>query len=168
MGLVLEKGEQGQIREDRTGQREPLETRSGRSRVEPGDLLKYGLIPEFVGRLPVLATLEDLDEAALKKILTEPQNALLKQYKALLATEGVTVDFTEDAIDRLAQRACDVNAQTENIGARRLHTLLEKLLEDLSFDAPELEEKQVTIDAAYVEAKLAEIAVNRDLSQFVL
>ena len=126
------------------------------------------LIPELQGRFPIRVELTALKKEDFKKILTEPQNALLKQYKALLATEGVTVDFTEDAIDRLAQMACDVNAQTENIGARRLHTLLEKLLEDLSFDAPELEEKQVTIDAAYVEAKLAEIAVNRDLSQFVL
>ena len=126
------------------------------------------LIPELQGRFPIRVELTALKKEDFKRILTEPQNALLKQYKALLATEGVTVDFTEDAIDRLAQMACDVNAQTENIGARRLHTLLEKLLEDLSFDAPELEEKQVTIDAAYVEAKLAEIAVNRDLSQFVL
>ena len=126
------------------------------------------LIPELQGRFPIRVELTALKKEDFKKILTEPQNALLKQYKALLATEGVAVDFTEDAIDRLAQMACDVNAQTENIGARRLHTLLEKLLEDLSFDAPELEEKQVTIDAAYVEAKLAEIAVNRDLSQFVL
>ena len=78
------------------------------------------------------------------------------------------MDFTEDAIDRLAQMACDVNAQTENIGARRLHTLLEKLLEDLSFDAPELEEKQVTIDAAYVDARLADLVRNEDLSRYVL
>ena len=101
--------------------------------------------------------LSSLTEADFKRILTEPTNALLKQYKALLATEGVTIDFTEDAIERLAQVACEVNEQTENIGARRLHTIMEKLLEDLSFEAPELEDKNVTIDAAYVNEKLGGI-----------
>ena len=126
------------------------------------------LIPELQGRFPIRVELSSLTEADFKRILTEPTNALLKQYKALLATEGVTIDFTEDAIERLAQVACEVNEQTENIGARRLHTIMEKLLEDLSFEAPELEDKNVTIDAAYVNEKLGGIIKNRDLSQFIL
>ena len=126
------------------------------------------LIPELQGRFPIRVELKALQKDDFKRILTEPQNALLKQYKALLATEGVTIEFKDDAIDCLAQMACDVNAQTENIGARRLHTLLEKLLEDLSFNAPDMAGQTVTIDAAYVETRLAEIAVNRDLSHFIL
>ena len=126
------------------------------------------LIPELQGRFPIRVELKSLQKEDFQRILTEPQNALLKQYKALLATEGISLDFADDAIERLAQLACDVNAQTENIGARRLHTILEKLLEDLSFDAPEMEEKEVRVDAAYVDKKLKDIAVNRDLSQFIL
>ena len=126
------------------------------------------LIPELQGRFPIRVELKSLQKEDFQRILTEPQNALLKQYKALLATEGISLDFADDAIERLAQLACDVNAQTENIGARRLHTILEKLLEDLSFDAPEMEEKEVRVDAAYVDRKLKDIAVNRDLSQVIL
>lgn len=126
------------------------------------------LIPELQGRFPIRVELKSLQKEDFQRILTEPQNALLKQYKALLATEGISLDFADDAIECLAQLACDVNAQTENIGARRLHTILEKLLEDLSFDAPEMEEKEVRVDAAYVDRKLKDIAVNRDLSQFIL
>ena len=126
------------------------------------------LIPELQGRFPIRVELKSLQKEDFQRILTEPQNALLKQYKALLATEGIALDFADDAIERLAQLACDVNAQTENIGARRLHTILEKLLEDLSFDAPEMEEKEVRVDAVYVDKKLKDIAVNRDLSQFIL
>ena len=126
------------------------------------------LIPELQGRFPIRVELKSLQKEDFQRILTEPQNALLKQYKALLATEGISLGFADDAIERLAQLACDVNAQTENIGARRLHTILEKLLEDLSFDAPEMEEKEVRVDAAYVDKKLKDIAVNRDLSQFIL
>ena len=126
------------------------------------------LIPELQGRFPIRVELKSLQKEDFQRILTEPQNALLKQYKALLATEGIALDFADDAIERLAQLACDVNAQTENIGARRLHTILEKLLEDLSFEAPEMEEKEVRVDAAYVDKKLKDIAVNRDLSQFIL
>lgn len=100
--------------------------------------------------------------------MTEPQNALLKQYEALLATEGVSLTFEPEAISRIAELACAVNEQAEDIGARRLHTLLEKVLEDVSFRAPELEDKQVTIDAAYVDQRLSDIVVNRDLSQFIL
>lgn len=126
------------------------------------------LIPELQGRFPIRVELKSLQKEDFKRILTEPQNALLKQYKALLATEGVNLEFAEDAIDRLAQLACDVNAQNENIGARRLHTLLEKLLEELSFSAPEMEEKDVLIDTAYVNKALQDIVVNHDLSQFIL
>lgn len=126
------------------------------------------LIPELQGRFPIRVELAALGNEDFRRILVEPQNALLKQYEALLATEGVTLVFTDEAIDRLAEMACEVNAQTENIGARRLHTLLEKLLEEVSFEAPEMADKRVVIDAAYVEEKLADITVNRDLSRFIL
>ena len=126
------------------------------------------LIPELQGRFPIRVELKSLRKEDFEKILTEPQNALLKQYKAMLATEGVELEFKEEAIARLAQLACDVNEQAEDIGARRLHTLLEKLLEEVSFTAPELTDKQVIIDAAYVDKQLADIVVNRDLSQFIL
>ncbi|MBP3781598.1 MAG: ATP-dependent protease ATPase subunit HslU [Selenomonas sp.] len=126
------------------------------------------LIPELQGRFPIRVELKSLRKEDFEKILTEPQNALLKQYKAMLATEGVELEFKDEAIGRLAQLACDVNEQAEDIGARRLHTLLEKLLEEVSFTAPELTEKHVVIDAAYVDKQLADIVVNRDLSQFIL
>lgn len=126
------------------------------------------LIPELQGRFPIRVELKSLRKADFEKILTEPQNALLKQYEALLATEGIALSFQPDAISRLAQLACDVNEQAEDIGARRLHTLLEKLLEQISFAAPELAEKAITIDAAYVDKQLADIVVNRDLTQFIL
>lgn len=126
------------------------------------------LIPELQGRFPIRVELASLKEEDFRRILVEPKNALLKQYQALLATEGVELSFTDDAIRRIAQMACEVNEQTENIGARRLHTLMEKLLEQISFDAPELEEKKISIDAAYVEKQLSEITESRDLSRFIL
>ena len=126
------------------------------------------LIPELQGRFPIRVELKSLKKEDFKRILTEPQNALLKQYKALLGTEGIKLEFAEEAIDRLAQLACDVNAQNENIGARRLHTILEKLLEELSFEAPDMEEKDVLIDTEYVNKALQDIVVNHDLSQFIL
>jgi len=126
------------------------------------------LIPELQGRFPIRVELKSLRKEDFEKILTEPQNALLKQYKALLAVEGVELTFEDSAISRIAELACDVNEQSEDIGARRLHTLLEKLIEDVSFDAPDMEEKTVTIDAAYVDEKLSDIAQNRDLSQYIL
>lgn len=126
------------------------------------------LIPELQGRFPIRVELKSLKKEDFKRILTEPQNALLKQYKALLGTEGIKLEFAEDAIDRLAQLACDVNAQNENIGARRLHTILEKLLEELSFEAPDMEKKDVLIDTEYVNKALQDIVVNHDLSQFIL
>ncbi|MBE6092720.1 MAG: ATP-dependent protease ATPase subunit HslU [Selenomonas ruminantium] len=126
------------------------------------------LIPELQGRFPIRVELKSLRKEDFQKILTEPQNALLKQYQAMLATEDVELEFKDEAIARLAQLACDVNEQAEDIGARRLHTLLEKLLEEVSFTAPELTEKKVVIDADYVDKQLADIVVNRDLSQFIL
>ncbi len=126
------------------------------------------LIPELQGRFPIRVELTSLTEEDFKRILTEPQNALIKQYKALMGTEGIELEFTDGAIERLAKLACEVNNQNENIGARRLHTILEKLLEELSFDAPDLEESQVVIDEAYVDKALSEIVVNQDVSQFIL
>lgn len=126
------------------------------------------LIPELQGRFPIRVELDSLKKEDFVRILTEPKNALVKQYVALLATEGVAVEFQDSAIDRLARMAEDVNAHTENIGARRLHTLLEKLLEELSFEAPDLEEKKVVIDGDYVETKLKDITVDSDLSRFIL
>ena len=120
------------------------------------------------GRFPIRVELKSLKKEDFKRILVEPQNALIKQYKALIGTEGIELEFAEEAIDRLAQLACDVNEQNENIGARRLHTLLEKLLEELSFNAPDMEEKQVLVDTEYVNKALEDIVVNHDLSQFIL
>lgn len=126
------------------------------------------LIPELQGRFPIRVELKSLRKADFERILTEPRNALLKQYEALMATEGVKISFQPDAIARLAGLACDVNERTEDIGARRLHTLLEKLLEEISFNAPDMDEEGVRIDAAYVDKQLADIVVDRDLSQFIL
>jgi ATP-dependent HslUV protease ATP-binding subunit HslU len=102
------------------------------------------------------------------RILTEPKSALIKQYMALLSTEGVSLRFTDGAIDRIADFAMLVNERTENIGARRLHTVMEKLLDEISFEAPDLEQKDVTIDDAYVDQALSEIARNEDLSRYIL
>jgi len=126
------------------------------------------LIPELQGRFPIRVELESLRKEDFKQILIEPQNALIKQYKALLQTEGIEIQFTEDAIDELAEIACRVNEATENIGARRLHTILEKLLENLAFEAPELNTSLVVIDRVYVKDKLEKIVVNQDLSQYIL
>ncbi len=129
------------------------------------------LIPELQGRFPIRVELKSLLKADFEKILTEPQNALLKQYKALLQTEGLSLDFQADAIEHIAELAEHVNEQSEDIGARRLHTLLEKLLEQISFEAPDMVKDgktEVIIDAAYVDEKLKEIAKNKDLSQFIL
>jgi ATP-dependent HslUV protease ATP-binding subunit HslU len=126
------------------------------------------LIPELQGRLPIRVELESLTQDDFKRILTEPRNALIKQYVALLATEGLTVEFTDDSMAELARIAAEVNAQMENIGARRLHTILERLLEDLSFDAPDLTEKSLRIDADYVHEKLDGIVKDEDLSRYIL
>lgn len=126
------------------------------------------LIPELQGRFPIRVELSSLTDEDFVRILTEPRNALTKQYAALLQTEGIRVDFTDGAIAEIARMAQDVNRNTENIGARRLHTLLEKLLEDLSFEAPELQLEEMSITPEYVREKLAGIASNRDLSQYIL
>ncbi|MGG5303468.1 ATP-dependent protease ATPase subunit HslU [Enterococcus pernyi] len=126
------------------------------------------LIPELQGRFPIRVELDDLTTEDFVKILTEPNNALVKQYIALIGTENVTVTFTKEAIERIAQIAYDVNRDTDNIGARRLHTILEKLLEDLLFEAPEMQMGEITITEAYVNDKLGSIAANEDLSRYIL
>ena len=126
------------------------------------------LIPELQGRLPIRVELDTLTEADFVRILTEPKNALVKQYTALLATEGVTVNFTEDGIRELARTATEVNTAMENIGARRLHTIMERLLEDVSFAAPDAGQKEITVDAAYVRGRLADIVKDEDLSRYIL
>jgi ATP-dependent HslUV protease ATP-binding subunit HslU len=126
------------------------------------------LIPELQGRFPIRVELSTLSEADFVRILTEPKNALIKQYTALLETEGLRLQFTDDAVSTLANFAAVVNEQTENIGARRLHTIMERVLDDISFEAPELKKKSVKIDAAYVSKQLSEIVKNQDLSRYIL
>jgi ATP-dependent HslUV protease ATP-binding subunit HslU len=126
------------------------------------------LIPEFQGRFPIRVELSSLGKEDFVRILTEPKNALLKQYAALLETEKVHVTFRDDAILEIALIAADVNERTENIGARRLHTILERLLDDVSFSAPEMPGKRVEIDAQYVRDRLAPILSNEDLSRYIL
>ncbi len=126
------------------------------------------LIPEMQGRFPIRVELGPLGKAEFIKILTEPKNALIKQYKALLETENIRLNFTEDSLEEIASLAESVNERTENIGARRLHTIMEKLLDDISFEAPESEEVEITIDADYVREKLADIAKDEDLSRYIL
>jgi ATP-dependent HslUV protease ATP-binding subunit HslU len=126
------------------------------------------LIPELQGRLPIRVEMQSLKEEDFVRILTEPKNALIKQYMALLDTEGVKLTFTEDAVQTIARFATNVNEQTENIGARRLHTILEKVLDELSFEAPDLKKKTVKIDAAYINKQLADIVKNQDLSRYIL
>jgi ATP-dependent HslUV protease ATP-binding subunit HslU len=126
------------------------------------------LIPELQGRFPIRVELEALGREDFVRILTEPKSALVKQYTALLSTEGVAIRFTEGAIGRIADFAALVNDRTENIGARRLHTVMEKLLDEVSFEAPDMTEKDITIDEAYVDRMLADIVRNEDLSRYVL
>jgi ATP-dependent HslUV protease ATP-binding subunit HslU len=126
------------------------------------------LIPELQGRFPIRVELNILNKEDLKRILTEPCNSLIKQYTALLATEGLKIEITDDAIDEIAEASFLVNEQTENIGARRLYTVLEKLLEDISFNAPSFKKKQFTIDKKYVKKKLQTIVKNEDLSRYIL
>ncbi len=126
------------------------------------------LIPELQGRFPIRVELESLGKDDFIRILTEPQNALVKQYVALLETEGVTLDFRPDAVERIADFAALVNDRAENIGARRLHTVMEKLLDEVSFEAPDLAEKSITIDAAYVDRMLADIVKDEDLTRYIL
>jgi ATP-dependent HslUV protease ATP-binding subunit HslU len=131
--------------------------------AKPADLL-----PELQGRLPIRVELQPLGRADLRRILTEPEHNLLEQYAALLLTEGVTLEFAEDAIDALADLAADINDRVENIGARRLATVLEKLLEEISFAASDRSGDTVRVDAAYVKEKVAPLAARGDLSRFIL
>ncbi|HKB10970.1 MAG TPA: ATP-dependent protease ATPase subunit HslU [Vicinamibacterales bacterium] len=126
------------------------------------------LIPELQGRFPIRVELEPLGKDEFVRILTEPRSALIKQYTALMDTEGITLTFTDEAIHRIADFATTVNDRTENIGARRLHTVLEKLLDEISFEGPDLQDKTVTIDDAYVTRMLADIVKNEDLSRYIL
>lgn len=126
------------------------------------------LIPELQGRFPIRVELSSLTKEDLRKILTEPRQALIRQYTALLETEGLHVSFSEDALDTIAEIASGVNSETEDIGARRLYTILERVLEDLSFDAPDMEEKEMVVDSAYVRDKLGRIRENIDISNYIL
>ncbi|MDF2813910.1 MAG: hslU [Paenibacillus sp.] len=131
--------------------------------VKPSDL-----IPELQGRFPIRVELSNLTKDDFVRILREPQNALTKQYTALLETEGIRVEFSDEAIEEIANIAAEVNQNTDNIGARRLHTILEKLLEDLSFEAPDISLDHIVITPEYVKDKISDIAQNRDLSQYIL
>jgi ATP-dependent HslUV protease ATP-binding subunit HslU len=126
------------------------------------------LIPELQGRLPIRVELNSLSVGDFEAILTQTHASLVKQYQALLATEGVTLEFAPDAITRIAAIAYDVNERTENIGARRLATVMERLLEDVSFDATRLVDKHVVIDAAHVDARLKDLSRDEDLSRYIL
>jgi len=126
------------------------------------------LIPELQGRFPLRVELKSLSEDDFRRILVEPRNSLVKQYTALLATEDVRIDFTDDAVAALARLAREVNDSSENIGARRLYTLMERLLEDISFDAPDMQDTEVVIDEAYVKEKLADIVQDQNLSRYML
>lgn len=126
------------------------------------------LIPELQGRFPIRVELEPLTRGDLVRILTEPRNALVKQYQALMETEGITLDFTREGIESIAALAVEVNDRTENIGARRLFTIVERLLEEVSFEAQELQEKKVVIDTPYVNEHLKEIVKDQDLSRYIL
>ena len=126
------------------------------------------LIPELQGRFPLRVELDSLHKDEFKRILTEPKNSLIKQYTALLETEGVKLDITEDAIDRMSFIAEDVNSRSENIGARRLHTIMEKVLDEIAFDADEHSGETITIDANYIDQKLDGIAKNEDLTRYIL
>jgi ATP-dependent HslUV protease ATP-binding subunit HslU len=126
------------------------------------------LIPELQGRFPIRVELEALGREDFVRILTEPKSALVRQYTALLSTEAIELQFTSGAIERIADFAALVNDRTENIGARRLHTVMEKLLDELSFEAPDMGGREVTIDDAYVDRMLSDIARNEDLSRYIL
>jgi len=126
------------------------------------------LIPELQGRFPIRVELASLDQADLLRILTEPANSLVRQYTALLGTEQSQLEFTPDGLDAIAEIAAAVNQSTDDIGARRLHTVMERLLDDVSFEAPDRPAERITIDAAYVQGRLADLVQDRDLSQYIL
>jgi len=126
------------------------------------------LIPELQGRFPIRVELEPLSRDDLVRILKEPRSSLVRQYTALLATEGVDVQFRDEAIEEVARIAAEVNERMENIGARRLHTVMERLLDELSFDADGLRGQRIVVDAAYVRTRLAGVAQDEDLSRYIL
>ena len=126
------------------------------------------LIPELQGRFPIRVELQSLTVEDFRRILTEPSQSLVKQYTALLETEGLTLDFTDDGINAIAEYAYRVNRETENIGARRLHTILEKILEDVAYEAPDVDEKNIVIDKDFVAGKLHDVVQNVDLSHYIL
>jgi ATP-dependent HslUV protease ATP-binding subunit HslU len=131
--------------------------------AKPSDLL-----PELQGRLPIRVELKPLTTEDLRRILTEPEASLIKQYVALMQTEGVSLRFTDDAVDALAEIAAQVNTSVENIGARRLQTVMERVLDEISFDATDKGGETINIDAAYVRARIGDLAKNADLSKFIL
>ena len=131
--------------------------------AKPSDLL-----PELQGRLPIRVELDALNSNDFKRILKEPDNSLIKQYKALLKTENVDLDFSEDGIDMIANLAYDVNSKVENIGARRLHTIIEKVLDEISFTATDRGGEKIVIDSTYVKKNLGELVKDTDLSKFIL
>jgi ATP-dependent HslUV protease ATP-binding subunit HslU len=126
------------------------------------------LIPELQGRFPIRVELESLSDADFVRILREPENALTKQVQALMATEGITVRFTDDAVAEIARIAADVNSRAQNIGARRLHTVMERLLDELSFSAPDIGPQEIVITAVYVRERLQDVVQNEDLSKYIL
>ena len=126
------------------------------------------LIPELQGRFPIRVELENLGSEDFIKILVEPKNALVKQYQELLRTEGVEIEFSQDGLEEIASMSESVNDRTENIGARRLHTIMEKVLEELSFSAPEHKGEKIVIDKAFVQKELADIVEDKDLSRYIL
>ena len=130
---------------------------------KPSDML-----PELQGRLPIRVELSSLDEKDFKKILIEPENSLIKQYTALIGTEKIKLIFDDTGIDKLAKLASEINRNIENIGARRLHTIMEKLLEDLSFKASDMESQEITIDDEYVDKHVGDLIKDQDLSKFIL
>ena len=126
------------------------------------------LIPELQGRLPLRVELAGLSRDDFTRILTQPENALTRQYQALLGVEGVRLEFTPDGLEELATAAFQMNERVENIGARRLHTVVEKVLEEVSFDAPELKDQTVTVDAGFVRGRLEPLLKDEDLSKYIL
>jgi ATP-dependent HslUV protease ATP-binding subunit HslU len=126
------------------------------------------LMPELQGRFPIRVELDSLGKAEFIRILTEPQNALIKQHVALMQTEDITLEFSKDGIEEIAGTATTVNERTENIGARRLHTIMERVLDEISFEAPEKKGARYTIDAAYIRERLADIVKSEDLSRYIL
>ncbi|MDO9584910.1 MAG: AAA family ATPase, partial [Syntrophales bacterium] len=126
------------------------------------------LIPELQGRFPIRVELDSLGKEEFIRILTEPRNALIKQYTEMMATEGVEIIIKDEAIEEIAEVAAQVNERTENIGARRLYTVMETLLDEISFNAPDMEDKDVVIDAQYVKERLSDIVEDEDLSRYIL